>query len=111
MTRKMKTTPWKEIKNKKLSPDAQARVKERVTTALDELPLQELRRARALSQVTLAELLNTTQPEVSKIEHRADLYVSTLRRYVEAMGGELDIVARFPDGSVRINQFEELGTV
>jgi len=108
MMRKLKTTPWKDIKNKKLSPDAQARVQERVTTALEELPLQELRRARALSQVTLAELLNTTQPEVSKIEHRADLYVSTLRRYVEAMGGELDIVARFPDGSVRINQFEEI---
>ncbi|HEY7897262.1 MAG TPA: XRE family transcriptional regulator [Gemmatimonadaceae bacterium] len=110
MTRKLKTTPWKEIKNKKLSPDARARVQERVATALAELPLHELRRARALSQVTLAELLNTTQPEVSKIEHRTDLYVSTLRRYVEAMGGELDIVARFPDGSVRINQFEGIGT-
>ena len=106
----MKTTPWKEIKNKKLSPAAQVRVQERVISALQELPLQELRRARALSQVTLAELLDTTQPEISKIEHRTDLYLSTLRRYVEAMGGELDIVARFPDGSVRINQFEGIET-
>ena len=66
--------------------------------------------ARELSQVALADLLEASQLEVSRIEHRTDLYVSTLRRYVEAMGGELDIVARFPDGSVRINQFEELET-
>jgi len=42
------------------------------------------------------------------MESRADMYVSTVRRYIEAMGGELDIVARFPDGSVRISQFHDL---
>lgn len=56
----------------------------------------------------MAELLETSQGEVSKIEHRADMYVSTLRCYVEAMGGELEIIARFPDGAVRISQFSEL---
>src|ERR1700742_5186132 len=72
------------------------------------MPLHELRRARRLSQEQLAEELGATQPEISKMEHRTDMYVSTLRRFVEAMGGELEIVARFPDGAVRINQFQEL---
>jgi transcriptional regulator with XRE-family HTH domain len=72
------------------------------------MPLQELRRARELTQTTLAELLHTSQPEVSRMEHQADMYVSTLRRYVEAMGGALEIVARFPDGAVEITQFHEL---
>ena len=68
----------------------------------------ELRKARNLSQQKLAEALDTTQGEVSKIEHRTDLYLSTLRSYIEAMGGELDIVARFKDGAVRISTFQEL---
>jgi hypothetical protein len=46
---------------------------------------------------------------VSKIEKRTDMYVSTLRRYIEAMGGQLDVVARFPDGDVRITQFQTAG--
>ena len=46
--------------------------------------------------------------EVSKIEARADMYVSTLRSYIQAMGGELEIIARFPDGDVRINQFQDV---
>jgi hypothetical protein len=46
---------------------------------------------------------------VSKLERRADMYVSALRTYVEALGGELEIVARFPDGAVRITQFEQIG--
>jgi transcriptional regulator with XRE-family HTH domain len=75
---------------------------------LAELPLQELRRARELSQEELAKALGATQPEISKIEHRTDLYVSTLRRYIEAMGGRLEITAHFPDGAVRISQFHEL---
>jgi transcriptional regulator with XRE-family HTH domain len=72
------------------------------------MPLHELRRARQLSQEQLATELGATQPEISKIEHRTDMYVSTLRRFVEAMGGRLEIVAQFPDGSVRITQFQEL---
>jgi len=93
----------------KMSPERRARVDARVRAALEEMPLQELRRARELSQARLAELLEMTQPEVSKIEHRTDLYISTLRSYIEAMGGELEILARFPDGAtVRVTQFEAL---
>ena len=92
----------------KMAPDRRARVDARVKAAIAEMPLNELRRARQLSQVRIAEIMETTQPEVSKIERRTDLYVSTLRSYITAMGGDLEIVARFPDGSVRINQFRDL---
>jgi transcriptional regulator with XRE-family HTH domain len=92
----------------KKSPAWHAMVAARKRELLAEMPLHELRRARQLSQEALAEALGATQPEVSKIEHRTDLYVSTLRRYVEAMGGELEITARFPEGTVRITQFQEL---
>lgn len=64
--------------------------------------LGDLRRARTMTQETLAETLGLSQSEVSKIERRTDVYVSTLRRYVEAMGGELQIVARFPNGDVDV---------
>ena len=85
-----------------------AAVAERKRELLAAMPLHELRRARQLSQEQLAEELGATQPEISKMEHRTDMYVSTLRRFVEAMGGELEIIARFPDGTVRISQFQEL---
>lgn len=92
----------------KMSPEARARVDARVVAALQQLPLLELRKARSLSQQKLAEALDTTQGEVSKIEHRTDLYLSTLRNYIEAMGGELDIIARFKDGAVRISTFQDV---
>ena len=99
---------WRELYNK-LPAESRARIEAQVAKDLTEMPLQELRRARALSQARLAETLGMTQPEISKIEHRTDLYLSTLRSYVEAMGGELEIIVRFPDGSaVRVSQFREL---
>ena len=64
--------------------------------------LTYLRRARGLSQKAVARTLHASQPEVSRIERRQDLHVSTLRRYVEALGGELELSARFPHGSVII---------
>jgi len=76
---------------------------------LEELPLQELRQARHFTQEALARLLRSKQALVSKFERRADVYVSSLRSYIQAMGGQLEIIARFPDGAVKINQFEEIG--
>lgn len=94
-----------------MSPDARARAKAIADEITAEMPLNELRRARALTQETLAAAMDTTQGEISKIEQRTDVYVSTLRNYISAMGGELDIVARFKDGSaVKISQFSELKT-
>ncbi|MBW7925859.1 MAG: XRE family transcriptional regulator [Burkholderiaceae bacterium] len=71
------------------------------------MPLAELRHAHSLSQQALAERLGINQAAVSKLERRTDMYVSTLRQYIEAMGGELHIVARFPEGEVRIRSFSE----
>jgi transcriptional regulator with XRE-family HTH domain len=83
--------------------------KMRAKAMLAEMHLADLRRARELSQVELAEKIGTTQPEISKIESRADMYVSTLRKYIEAAGGRLEIVAHFSDGrDVRISQFSEM---
>ena len=92
----------------KMSPQAQARAKLRTKAMLAEMPLVELRHARTMSQENIAVLLKVKQSSVSKLEKRTDMYISSLRSYIEAMGGELDIVARFPEGEVRINQFEEL---
>jgi DNA-binding XRE family transcriptional regulator len=83
----------------------------RAAKMLTEMPLQELRQARELSQNTLARLLGVTQPEISKIEKRTDMYLSTIRDYIEAMGGTLEVLASFPEGTVRISQFEALGKV
>ena len=72
------------------------------------MPLHELRRARGLSQKALADILQVQQPAIAKLERRTDMYISTLRSHIEAMGGQLDIVARFPDGSVNINNFADV---
>jgi predicted transcriptional regulator len=73
--------------------------------------LAEIRRAHALSQEELAQTLEIGQAAVAKLEKRADMYVSTLRRFIKAMGGELEIVARFPDHQVAIRNFTELNCV
>lgn len=63
----------------------------------EEMTLQELRRARAMTQVRLAKNLGVAQKQVSEIERRTDMHISTLRRSIEAMGGKLSLVAEFPD--------------
>jgi hypothetical protein len=73
-----------------------------------EMALSELRQARQLSQVELAAKLKVKQPAVARLEKRTDMYVSHLRKVIEAMGGELDIIARFPDGEVKIKNFSDL---
>jgi len=71
------------------------------------MALDELRTARELTQERLAETLGIKQATVSKIERQSDMYVSTLAKFIEAMGGTLEIRARFPEGSVRIKQFSD----
>jgi Helix-turn-helix domain len=56
----------------------------------------------------LAEVLHVQQPSIAKIEKRTDMYISTLRSHIEAMGGELEVVARFPDGNIRISNFSDI---
>jgi len=93
----------------KMSKEAIARSDAHYREMLAEMPLHELRRARGLSQEVLAKALRIKQPNVAKLEKRTDIYISTLRSTIEAMGGELDIVARFPDGAVKITNFSSLG--
>lgn len=91
-----------------MSQAARERSDVKARVMLAEMPLNELRQARGLSQKMLADVLHVQQPSIAKIEKRTDMYLSTLRSHIEAMGGELDIVARFPDGSVKINNFAQL---
>jgi transcriptional regulator len=93
---------------KKMSASAQKKAADKTQQMLKEMPLQELRQAHQMSQERIAEILHTKQANVSRLERRTDMYISTLRSYIEAMGGTLDIVARFPNGEVHINQFEEI---
>ncbi len=101
----MAKAKFRDLADATMTPESRVRSRMRAKAALADMHLADIRRARELSQEELAERLGTTQPEVSKIEHRTDVYLSTLRKYIEAAGGTLDIVARFPDSDVRINQF------
>ena len=93
----------------KMSPESRARSDEIYRQLVKEMPLQMLRAARDLTQENLANILRVKQSEISKIERRTDMYVSTLASYIKAMGGQLEVIAAFPGGEVvRINQFEEL---
>lgn len=92
-----KTRPWRSLKDG-MSPEARARVDRRVAETLASMPLAEIRRAIGLTQIELAETLELGQGNVSKLERQADMYLSTLRRYVEALGGTLHLTAEFPDG-------------
>jgi transcriptional regulator with XRE-family HTH domain len=92
----------------KMDPPRRAQVEERVQQALRAMPLEELRGARELTQTQLAQVLQISQGAVSKVERRADMYISTLRSYIRAIGGDLQIRAVFPEGEVLINQFEDI---
>lgn len=89
----------------RMTPQARADAERILQQHLKEMPLHELRKAQQMSQDTLAKALNITQAAVSKMERRTDMYISTLRNYIRAMGGELEIVATFPDGQVKIENF------
>ena len=94
-----------------MSPESRARAEAKAQAMLAEMPLNELRQARGLSQKMLAEVLHVQQPSIAKIEKRTDMYISTLRSHIEAMGGQLEVIAKFPDGVVKISNFSELDKV
>jgi len=99
--------PFKTLRNK-MSLSAQKASAEKTKKMIKEMPLQELRQALQMSQESIAEILETKQANVSRLERRTDMFISTLRSYIHAMGGELDIVARFPNGEIHINQFADI---
>lgn len=92
----------------KMDPEIREAAYRRADELLAEMRLNELRKARKLSQEHLAAAMKQSQSAISRLERRTDMYISTLRGYVEAMGGELDIIARFPGADVRIDQFSKL---
>ena len=99
-----KARNFKELQAR-MSPERQALNATEAARMLREMPLDELRAARNLTQEHLASILHIKQASVSKMERRTDMYIGTLSKFIEAMGGELEIRAIFPDGSVRITQF------
>lgn len=103
------TKPYS-ILREKMKPAARKKAAEKTKALLRAMPLQELRHARNLSQEQLAQTLSVKQAAVSKLEKRTDMYVSTLRNVIKAMGGDLEIIAKFPDGAVQISQFEDIAT-
>ncbi len=91
--------PFSEL-TRTFTPERRARVAAKAARLREAMTLEELRKALALSQEDMAETLKVGQPAVAKLEKRTDMHVSNLRRYVEALGGTLEITAHFPDASV-----------
>jgi DNA-binding XRE family transcriptional regulator len=93
----MAMTNLERIRNE-LSPARRKKVERRASQLIaEEMTLRQLRRARKLTQSRMAKVLGIGQDGVSKLEKRADLMISTLRKTIEAMGGNLSLVAKFPD--------------
>ena len=91
-----------------MKPAAQERVKARSSELLQAMALADLRRAQTQTQQQLAETLNVNQAWISRVERQTDMYLSTLRGYIEALGGELELTARFNNSVVRLDQFANL---
>jgi transcriptional regulator with XRE-family HTH domain len=100
-------TKWRDIR-KTLSPEAEERIRQSIAEAPGIMTLYQLREARNLTQVSLAKVLQVNQGAVSRMEKRTDMYVSTLRNFIQAMGGQLQVKAVFPEGEIQIDQFENL---
>lgn len=99
---------WSKLKDR-MSPTARGRVDARVRETLATMPLAEIRKAVGMTQTELAAQLQQGQGAVSKIENAADMYLTTLRKYIEALGGELHLTATFSDGrKFEIDQVSEL---
>ena len=98
---------WSEIEAR-MGPERVAAARVRARKIIEEMPLQQLRNAREMTQTRLAEVLEMDQGNFSKLEKRTDMYLSTLRSDVEAMGGTLEIRAVFPDGDVKIDLLNKL---
>jgi predicted transcriptional regulator len=98
--------PVREL-TKNFTPERRARVASKAAALEEAMTLEELRKARSFSQEEVAEALAVGQPAVAKLEKRSDMHVSNLRRYVEALGGRLEITAHFEDATVVISHVGE----
>jgi hypothetical protein len=91
--------PWREIRRGDDDPDRRVRTEEIKAAMVEAMDLAELREGLELRQADVAARMGVEQPQVSRLERRDDWYLSTLRGYITALGGELSLVAEFPDGT------------
>jgi hypothetical protein len=99
----MKVHRWEDLKRRKLSPEKIEQIRREVRDETLELNLRAVRELVGKTQVEVAEAAKMTQSELSRAERREDHLISTLRRYVEALGGELEVIARFGDKMVKLH--------
>jgi transcriptional regulator with XRE-family HTH domain len=91
----------------KMSPQRRAQAKARAKEMIAEMLLAEIRQAVGMTQEEVAAILDVKQPTLSRMESQDDMQISTLRRLIEALGGELEIIAHLPKGDIRISQFTD----
>jgi transcriptional regulator with XRE-family HTH domain len=96
-----------ELVRRTTTPQIRRRAARRTRELLGELLLAELRESAGQSQRQLATVLGIKQPSLSKLEKQSDMQISTLQRIIAALGGELQVVAKFPGGTVKLEQFNE----
>jgi predicted transcriptional regulator len=100
----MKVHKWKDIRARKFSPDRLKQIDQEVEKELLEMDLRALREAVGLTQEELARKVEVTQSQLSKLERREDHRLSTLRRYVEALGGKLEVFAVVDGKRIRLSE-------
>jgi DNA-binding XRE family transcriptional regulator len=102
------TKPLSELR-KKIKPEVQAAARAKAVGIVAEMSLAETRKTKGQSQSNMAKILKIAQPNISQIENRPDALVSTLNQYIKALGGTLEIYAKFPDGQdIKITQFNQI---
>jgi transcriptional regulator with XRE-family HTH domain len=97
---------FRELENK-MTPESHARAKALAREMMTEMLLSELRKSAGVTQEELASSLGIKQPTLSRMESQSDMQISTLRRVIESLGGELEIIAHLPEGDVRLSQFQD----
>jgi len=95
-----------ELANRVMSAKSRARAARRTKELLAEMLLSEIRKLAGKSQAELARILGIKQPSLSKLESQDDMQISTLKKIIESLGGEVHIIARFPNAKLRIRQFD-----
>lgn len=98
--------PFQKLRDK-MTVDQRAQADAQAREMMAEMLLSEIRKSVGLTQEELADALGIKQPSLSKLESQDDMQISTLRRLIEALGGELEIIAHLPRGDIRIAQFNE----
>lgn len=99
---------WSDL-TKKMSRQRRTEIEQGVRDDLAEMLLSEIRRLAGLTQEQVARTLGIKQPTLSQLESQNDMQIDTLRRIVEALGGELEIIATFPDSRIRLRQLTDRG--